>query len=269
MALIESGGRVVQETRLYNPDLGETFSMRSKEDAHDYRYFPEPDLVPLRISDAWLGRIRRAMPELPADKRARFIDEMGLSRVRCRCADRVARRQRVFRDRGARVRAAEDGGQLGDGRSDGRAQGEGKEIADSPVTAENLGELVKLIAFGRTFGQAGEGDLPEDVRHRRGARASSWNAVRHERHRSRHALGRGLQPILAAGREQHGHAPAGETLGQREADAGRAARDERNRTLPLGHARCAPAEPTRGTRRFAETLATSPGASPWIAAGSR
>ena len=93
--------------------------------------------------------------------------------------------------------------------------------------------------------------------------------VRHERHRSRHALGRGLQPILAAGREQHGHAPAGETLGQREADAGRAARDERNRTLPLGHARCAPPEPTRGTRRFAETLATSPGASPWIAAGSR
>ena len=78
--------------------------------------------------------------------------------------------------------------------------------------------------------------------------------VRHERHRSRHALGRGLQPILAAGREQHGHAPAGETLGQREADAGRAARDERNRTLRLGHARCAPPEPTRGTSRFAETL---------------
>src|SRR5690349_15661947 len=68
VALIESGGRVVQETRLYNPDLGETFSMRSKEDAHDYRYFPEPDLVPLRVSEKWLQEIRGSMPELPAHK---------------------------------------------------------------------------------------------------------------------------------------------------------------------------------------------------------
>src|SRR4051794_17242560 len=79
VALIESGGRVAQETRTYNPDLGETFSMRSKEDAHDYRYFPEPDLVPLRISDAWRDQVRSSMPELPAAKRARFIGEMGLS----------------------------------------------------------------------------------------------------------------------------------------------------------------------------------------------
>ena len=56
MALIESGGRVVQETRLYDPDAGETVGMRSKEDAHDYRYFPEPDLVPLRIGEEWLAR---------------------------------------------------------------------------------------------------------------------------------------------------------------------------------------------------------------------
>src|SRR5215467_10166036 len=73
VALLESGGRVVQETRLYNPDLGETFTMRSKEDAHDYRYFPEPDLVPLVISDAWLSEIRASVPELPAKKRERFI----------------------------------------------------------------------------------------------------------------------------------------------------------------------------------------------------
>src|ERR1043165_3223920 len=64
IALIESGGRIVQETRLYNPDAGETFSMRSKEDAHDYRYFPEPDLVPLHGSGDWLTRIEAEMPEL-------------------------------------------------------------------------------------------------------------------------------------------------------------------------------------------------------------
>src|SRR3954452_14601075 len=79
IAVIESGGRVVQETRLYNPDRDETFTMRSKEEAHDYRYFPEPDLVPLRIGDQWLDGLRASMPELPAKKRARFIEEMGLS----------------------------------------------------------------------------------------------------------------------------------------------------------------------------------------------
>src|SRR6202162_3970942 len=78
VALIESGGRVEQETRLYNVATGETAGMRSKEHAHDYRYFPEPDLVPLRVSEAWLKRIRKAMPELPADKRNRFIASYGL-----------------------------------------------------------------------------------------------------------------------------------------------------------------------------------------------
>jgi aspartyl-tRNA(Asn)/glutamyl-tRNA(Gln) amidotransferase subunit B len=78
VALIESGGRVEQETRLYNVATGETAGMRSKEHAHDYRYFPEPDLVPLRVSEAWLERIRNAMPELPADKRRRFVEDYGL-----------------------------------------------------------------------------------------------------------------------------------------------------------------------------------------------
>jgi aspartyl-tRNA(Asn)/glutamyl-tRNA(Gln) amidotransferase subunit B len=78
VALIESGGKVEQETRLYNVATGETAGMRSKEHAHDYRYFPEPDLVPLRVSEAWLERIRKGMPELPADKRRRFIESYGL-----------------------------------------------------------------------------------------------------------------------------------------------------------------------------------------------
>src|SRR5579862_111699 len=78
VALIESGGKVQQETRLYNVATGETVGMRSKEHAHDYRYFPEPDLVPLRVSESWLERIRKAMPELPADKRRRFVESYGL-----------------------------------------------------------------------------------------------------------------------------------------------------------------------------------------------
>src|ERR1035438_3915865 len=79
VALIESGGRVLQETRLYDPDLGETAGMRSKEQAPDYRYFPEPDLVPLRIGAHWLASVQASMPELPARKRARFVEEYGLS----------------------------------------------------------------------------------------------------------------------------------------------------------------------------------------------
>src|SRR5271165_6066107 len=78
VAVIESGGRIEQETRLYNVATGETVSMRSKEHAHDYRYFPEPDLVPLRVSVAWLEQIRGTLQELPADKRNRFVESYGL-----------------------------------------------------------------------------------------------------------------------------------------------------------------------------------------------
>src|SRR5208282_6422944 len=79
VAVIEAGGRIVQETRLYDVATGETVSMRSKESAHDYRYFPEPDLVPLRISDAWRERVQTTMPELPGRKRERFLTEYKLT----------------------------------------------------------------------------------------------------------------------------------------------------------------------------------------------
>src|SRR4051812_7525594 len=78
VALIESGGQIVQETRLYNVENGETVGMRSKEHAHDYRYFPEPDLVPLQVSAQWLEEVKSQMPELPAQKRARFVEAYGL-----------------------------------------------------------------------------------------------------------------------------------------------------------------------------------------------
>ncbi len=77
--LIEDGGKVVQETRLFNPDSGVTRSMRSKEEAHDYRYFPDPDLVPLVISDDWVEETRRSLPELPEARRIRYTSELGLS----------------------------------------------------------------------------------------------------------------------------------------------------------------------------------------------
>jgi len=77
--LIEDGGTVVQETRLYDPDKRETRSMRSKEDAHDYRYFPDPDLMPLVIESSWVERVKGEMPELPGDMQKRFVDTYGLT----------------------------------------------------------------------------------------------------------------------------------------------------------------------------------------------
>ena len=76
---LESGGKIQQATVLFNPDTGETRSMRSKEDAHDYRYFPDPDLLPLEISKAWIEQLRATMPELPRAKQLRYVQEMGLS----------------------------------------------------------------------------------------------------------------------------------------------------------------------------------------------
>ena len=78
VAVVESGGTVVQETLLWNPDRGETVPMRSKEEAHDYRYFPEPDLPPLEVSAEWIGEARRSLPELPAERRRRFVAEYAL-----------------------------------------------------------------------------------------------------------------------------------------------------------------------------------------------
>ena len=77
--VIESGGKIVQATRLYDPDKGETRLMRTKEDSMDYRYFPDPDLLPLEVSDEWIERVRSEMPELPDAMRARFTSELGLS----------------------------------------------------------------------------------------------------------------------------------------------------------------------------------------------
>ena len=74
----ESGGEVVQETRLYDPSKGETRSMRSKEDAHDYRYFPEPDLLPLILEQEFVDRLKAGLPELPDEKRARFCEQYGI-----------------------------------------------------------------------------------------------------------------------------------------------------------------------------------------------
>jgi aspartyl-tRNA(Asn)/glutamyl-tRNA(Gln) amidotransferase subunit B len=161
VAIVESGGRIIQETRLFNPDTGQTVGMRSKESAHDYRYFPEPDLVPLRISDAWLGSMRLAMPELPAARRSRFIASYGLREYD---ADVLT----STREMGDYFEAAAQ--VSGDPRSAanwvmgdlaGLLKAAGKEIAESPVSAESLGQLVGLIAQNRINNKLAKEILPK------------------------------------------------------------------------------------------------------------
>ena len=153
IGVIESGGRIQQETRLFNPDSGETVSMRGKEHAHDYRYFPEPDLVPLRVSDAWRERVKAEMPELPPARRKRMIDEYGLREYDAQ----VLTQDREVSDYFERVattasdpRAAANW-VMGD--LMGLLKSENKEIASSPVSPENLGELIALIGKGELSGK--------------------------------------------------------------------------------------------------------------------
>jgi len=151
VALIESGGKVVQETRLYNVATGETVGMRSKEHAHDYRYFPEPDLVPLRVNETRLARIREGMPELPADKRRRFVESYGLREYDAG----VLTSTRAISDYFEKAAAASGDPRTAANWVAGDLMGalKGRDIAESPVSAEQLGELVTLMGSGELSGK--------------------------------------------------------------------------------------------------------------------
>ena len=151
VGVLEGGGRVEQETRLYNVATGETVSMRSKEHAHDYRYFPEPDLVPLRVSAAWLEQIRGTVPELPAEKRNRFVESYGLREYDAHVLTSTREISEYFEKA---AKAAGDP-RVASNWVTGDLLGalKGREITESPVSPEQLGELVAFIAKGEISGK--------------------------------------------------------------------------------------------------------------------
>lgn len=153
VAVLESGGTITQETRLYNVDTGETVGMRTKEHAHDYRYFPEPDLVPLRVSDAWRDRISAEMAELPAQKRARFVESYGLRDYDAQVLTLTRETSDYFEKAAAVSGDPRTAANWVMGDLMGVLKSEGKEIAESPVSPEELGELVSLIAKGEISGK--------------------------------------------------------------------------------------------------------------------
>jgi aspartyl-tRNA(Asn)/glutamyl-tRNA(Gln) amidotransferase subunit B len=143
--IIEDGGKIDQETRLFDPGKGVTRSMRSKEEAHDYRYFPDPDLLPLEVTAEYVADLARHLPELPDDKKVRFMRDFGLSAYDAGVL--VAERETaeyyeaVAKGRDPKVAANWVINDLF-----GRLNKEGKEIAASPVSATRLGALLDLIA---------------------------------------------------------------------------------------------------------------------------
>jgi aspartyl-tRNA(Asn)/glutamyl-tRNA(Gln) amidotransferase subunit B len=153
VGLIEAGGKVVQETRLYNPTTGETATMRSKEQAHDYRYFPEPDLLPLRISKEWLAEIRSSMPELPAAKRKRFVEEYGLREYDAQVLTLTPELSAYYDAAVAESTNPKTVANWVIGELQGALNTAGKDITESPVSAKQLGELVSLIEMGEISGK--------------------------------------------------------------------------------------------------------------------
>jgi aspartyl-tRNA(Asn)/glutamyl-tRNA(Gln) amidotransferase subunit B len=150
--IIEGGGSISQETRLWDPNKGETRSLRTKEDAHDYRYFPDPDLLPLVLEDGYVERIALTLPELPDEKKARFISVYGLSAYDAGVL--VAEQAKAFfYERAAKGRDPKLAANWVINELFGGLAKAGREIEDSPVSAEQLGGLVDLIADNTISGR--------------------------------------------------------------------------------------------------------------------
>jgi aspartyl-tRNA(Asn)/glutamyl-tRNA(Gln) amidotransferase subunit B len=155
--ILEDGGKIEQETRLFDPSKGETRSMRSKEEAHDYRYFPDPDLLPLELTSAYVDDLKAHLPELPDQKKARFMRDYGLSaydagvlveeRETADFFEAVAKKADGS-SRDAKVAANWVINELA-----GRLNKEGRDIAVSPMSASQLGAILDLIAAGTISGK--------------------------------------------------------------------------------------------------------------------
>jgi aspartyl-tRNA(Asn)/glutamyl-tRNA(Gln) amidotransferase subunit B len=152
IGILEDGGSIDQETRLFDARKGETRSMRSKEEAHDYRYFPDPDLLPLKLEQDWIDEIKSGLPELPDDKKARFVKSYGLSDYDAS----VLVAERASADYFEAVAKGRDGKLSANwviNELFGRLNKEGKTVDTSPVTAAQIGNIIDLISLGTISGK--------------------------------------------------------------------------------------------------------------------
>jgi aspartyl-tRNA(Asn)/glutamyl-tRNA(Gln) amidotransferase subunit B len=154
--VLESGGRISQETRLWNQSAGRTEPMRSKEKAHDYRYFPEPDLLSVHVSAAWREQVGASLPELPAAKQARFVSAFGVTPYDAEVLTNTQSLADYFE---AMVKAGAPGKAAANWMQTEllrRLNDSNKEIEASPVSAESLAELVILVDTAKITGTVGK-----------------------------------------------------------------------------------------------------------------
>ncbi|MGO4388554.1 Asp-tRNA(Asn)/Glu-tRNA(Gln) amidotransferase subunit GatB [Microvirga sp. 2YAF29] len=176
IAIIEDGGKIDQETRLYDPGKGETRSMRSKEEAHDYRYFPDPDLLPLEFDQAYVDELAQHLPELPDEKKARFMADYGLQSYDAGVL--VAERSSAdFFEEVAKGRDGKAAANWIINELFGRLNKDGKDITESPVSASQLGGIIELIGENVISGKIAkdlfeivftEGGDPREIVEKRG-----------------------------------------------------------------------------------------------------
>jgi aspartyl-tRNA(Asn)/glutamyl-tRNA(Gln) amidotransferase subunit B len=151
--VIESGGAVMQETRLYNPHEGKTYSMRSKEQAHDYRYFPEPDLLPLVVDEKWRAEIAKTLPELPEARRARLVTEYGITEYDAQVLTVSRSLADQFETAAKAAKNPKRVANLVQGELMGRLKATGAEIEQSPISMKGVAASADLVEGGAISGK--------------------------------------------------------------------------------------------------------------------
>jgi aspartyl-tRNA(Asn)/glutamyl-tRNA(Gln) amidotransferase subunit B len=151
--VLEAGEKIVQETRLFNSAEGRTYSMRSKEEAHDYRYFPEPDLLPLVVDAAWQAQIRERMPELPEAKRARFVTEYGITEYDASVLTATRAIADQFEAAAKKAKSPKRVANLVQSELAGRLKAKGLEIEQSPISMQGVAESADLVESGAISGK--------------------------------------------------------------------------------------------------------------------
>jgi aspartyl-tRNA(Asn)/glutamyl-tRNA(Gln) amidotransferase subunit B len=153
IGVLESGGRITQETRLYNSAEGKTYSMRSKEEAHDYRYFPEPDLLPLVVNEKWQAEIRRSLPELPEARRKRMVADYGITEYDAEVLTASKNLADEFELAAKAAKNPKRVANLVQGELMGRLKAKGLEIANSPISMQGVALSADLVENGAISGK--------------------------------------------------------------------------------------------------------------------
>jgi aspartyl-tRNA(Asn)/glutamyl-tRNA(Gln) amidotransferase subunit B len=151
--VLESGGKITQETRLYNANEGKTYSMRSKEQAHDYRYFPEPDLLPLVVDETWKAQISRALPELPEARRARMVKEYGITEYDAQVLTFAKSLADQFEEAAKAAKNPKRVANLVQSELMGRLKAKGIEIEQSPISMKGVAASADLVESGAISGK--------------------------------------------------------------------------------------------------------------------